>query len=94
LCTHGIAQLTSDVVQWYEQCSPADLRIDLGCIEFIDGRGVSLLVDLVRRARPRGGVVRIHPASSCAVQLFDICGLRSLVDPTSTGTRTEPTPIG
>jgi anti-anti-sigma factor len=82
------------VVHWYERCSPSNLRVDLGCVEFIDGRGVSLVVDLVRRAEPRGGAVTIDPVSSCVLRLLDICGLRSLMDPTRGSAAPEPALIG
>jgi anti-anti-sigma factor len=60
------------------------VEIHLGNVDFIDGCGLSVLIDAMERARGAGQALRIVDASGC---------VRRLIDITDTADRLAPLPI-
>ena len=63
------------VLRSAEEAEPASITLDLSGVEFLDSRGVGVLVDAAVRARDNGHRLRIVP-SRPVDQMIDLCGIR------------------
>jgi anti-anti-sigma factor len=81
LCKYS-AQLVAGTLNRLLVTSVAERAIlDLSGVEFVDGRGVSLLLNARRTARRTGVTLRVVRPSRCVARVLEMCG----IDPSLAG---------
>ncbi len=66
-------------------CVSRAVELHLGSVDFIDGCGLSVLMDAIARARRAGHELRIVDASWCVCRLIDITDTANGLEPPSDG---------
>jgi len=75
MCTMTVPGAMEAITRWLARTEPAHLGVDLADVEFIDGRGVSLLVALRCQARALGIQWSIVDPGCRARDVLDVCEL-------------------
>lgn len=75
MCTMTCPGAVEAIAAWLARASPVQLAVDLGAVDFIDGRGVSLLVEVHQRVRALGIGWSITDPGERARDVLDVCRL-------------------
>jgi anti-anti-sigma factor len=75
MCSTTVPAATEPIGRWLRRARPERLGVDLGGVDFIDGRGVSLLVELQQQARALGIDWSITDAGDRARDVLEVCEL-------------------
>jgi anti-anti-sigma factor len=75
MCTTTVPGAAEAIADWLVRTTPTSLGVDLGAVDFIDGRGVSLLVEVQARARALGISWSITDPGDRARDLLQVCEL-------------------
>lgn len=75
MCTMTCPGAAEAIAAWIARTSPVRLGVDLRAVDFIDGRGVSLLVEVHQRARALGIVWSVTDPGERARDVLDVCEL-------------------
>lgn len=59
--------------------SGADIELDLSGVTALDTAGVQIMLMLRRHAQSKGVAFRLMSPSTVALQMLELCGLRSLI---------------
>ena len=81
LCTHSSRVVAEDLHRWIDSVPGAAVGFDLAGLDFIDARGLTLLIELQRHVASGGGSSSIVAMSNSVARLFELCGLET---PTTT----------
>lgn len=78
MCTATVPGVLAAIERWIDRTELQMIGIDLGAVDFIDGRGVSLLVGVQLRAQARGlgwSIVDLGPRG------YDVLTVCDLLEP-------------
>ena len=79
LCTDTVPLVRHAALEILEE--PVErLVLDFGGVTFVDGRGLSLLIELARSCQEREAVLRVRRPSGQAKLILSIAGLEHLID--------------
>lgn len=56
------------------------IDVDLAAVDFVDSAGIGVLIGGLRRARARGGTLRLNNVPSELQDVFDLTGLGSVFE--------------
>lgn len=71
--------------------------LDLGCVTFMDSRGLGVIAAVTKRIREHGGSLRVASASGRILRIFDLSGMRDsyeIHDSALDATSAAPVPGG
>ncbi len=74
MCTVSSAAVRPTLLSWVTGCAHR-VELDLSELDLIDGRGLTLLIELQRRCEESGGSLAVARASPCVVRVMQVCGL-------------------
>lgn len=75
MCTMTVPGAVEAITRWLARAEPTEIGVHLGSVEFIDGRGVTLLVAIRAQARALGIGWSIVDAGERARDVLGICEL-------------------
>ncbi|MFN3216259.1 MAG: STAS domain-containing protein [Acidimicrobiales bacterium] len=75
MCTMTVPGAADAIAGWLARAAPDRLGVDLAGVDFIDGRGVSLLVEVQQRVHALGIAWSITDPGERAREVLDVCAL-------------------
>lgn len=90
VCTHSVAAVARPVIDAVIAAGPAAVSVDVSRVGFIDGRGITLLVELRKATVDAGGAFSVDGRSPAVSGLVELCGLAPSLCPDTDGGPPEP----